>query len=85
MSEAGVPEQYLDPNARDYIVLHLDRDDPTRFVWMVFAGNHFQTHRSRGSYSRKSSAKKAARREHPHIERIVDRTRPDRGYPSIPR
>ena len=83
MSEADIPEQYLDANARDYIVLHRDRDDPSRFVWLVYAGTHYLTHRSKGTYSRKASALHAATREHPDIERIVDRTKPNR--PSIPR
>lgn len=69
-------------NENDYIVIDFDEDDPTRFVWRVHAGNHYLTHRSKGSYSRRPSAVNAATREHPGV-RVVDRTKPQR--PSIPR
>lgn len=71
-----------DPNERDYIVIDRDEEDSTRFVWRVYAGNHYLTHRSNGSYSRKADAIKAARREHPETEDLIDKTK--RRYP-IPR
>lgn len=69
LREQGVPR---DATKNDYAHVYEDKAGEWRYA--VFAGNHRQFDKAEEGLASKSSALRALKRKHPHIEYITERT-----------